>query len=125
MATETDILTKAVDKGCGVMEKVSHRLWDREDLVQAESAGRFRNEDSLDAPSGQIEINSCILVAFNSARPPKGQTIVLSPKRDTSSFSHHRQSTCFHEPLARFLGGPSHLKPLTSDQSPSHNDDKT
>jgi hypothetical protein len=124
MTTEIEILTKAVDKGCGVMEKVSHRLWDREDLVQAESASRFRDEDSLDAPSDQIEISSLSWLPSTARACRRGKLSSCRPNETLPRFRTTARSHAFTS-LLRFLGGPSHLKPLTSDQSPSHNDDKT
>jgi hypothetical protein len=57
MAIEIDILAQAAGKGCAVIEKTSHRLWDKDDLVEAKGAGCFRDEDSLDEPPQQIDIS--------------------------------------------------------------------
>ena len=73
MSSEIDILTHAAGKGCAVVEKASHRLWESDDLAEAASAGRFREDDCLGAPADQVEISGpypgCIQ---QSAAPAEG-----------------------------------------------------
>jgi hypothetical protein len=48
---EIDILLKAADKHCAVVDKASHVLWTREELGRAREAGCYTHEDSLDPPA--------------------------------------------------------------------------
>jgi hypothetical protein len=92
MTTEIDILVHAAEKGCAIVEKASHRLWDSAQLSEAAQAGRFAREDLLEAPTEQVEISAPYPGCMQqSARSPQtedyrllGQTrhfLIFTPNR--------------------------------------------
>jgi hypothetical protein len=92
MTAEIGILVHAADKGCAIIEKASHQLWDSAELAEAARLGRFAQEDSLDAPTEQIEISAPYPGCMQqSARPAQaedyrlvGQTrhfLIFTPNR--------------------------------------------
>ena len=58
MTTEIDILIHAAAKGCAIVEKKSHQMWDNADLAGAAKLGRFADASLLDAPTEQVEISA-------------------------------------------------------------------
>ena len=92
MTTEIDILVHAADKGCAIVEKESHQLWDSAELTEAAKLGGFAQEDSLEAPTEQVEISAPYPGCMQqSARPAQtedyrlvGQTrhfLIFTPNR--------------------------------------------
>jgi len=54
---EIDILIKAATKSCAVVEKTSNVLWTTEELLDAEAAGQFQAQDSINPPDGRVEVS--------------------------------------------------------------------
>ena len=56
MHKEIDILIKAAEKCCAVVEKASHLLWTLEERVEARETGRFQETDRILSPDGRLEV---------------------------------------------------------------------
>jgi hypothetical protein len=57
MWREIDILRKAMDKDCAVVDKSTNILWSEEEVEQASTTDALQQEDSLLPPDGQIDIS--------------------------------------------------------------------
>src|SRR5258707_823363 len=57
MTKESEILLEAGSKGCFVVEKDSHVLWDRGEILEAQRAGRFQEEDRFLPPDEQSDVS--------------------------------------------------------------------
>ena len=58
MTREIDILVRAADKGCAVVEKASHVLWGEAELREAARAGEFSNVDDLGPPVPHADVSA-------------------------------------------------------------------
>jgi hypothetical protein len=57
MKREIDILLKAADKQCAVVDKLSHVLWTPDELRRAADAGCYADTDSLGPPAEPCAIS--------------------------------------------------------------------
>jgi len=57
MSKEIEILLKANAKGCLIVEKDSHVLLERDELLVAQQNGDYQEECALLAPEKQIELS--------------------------------------------------------------------
>jgi hypothetical protein len=57
MRREIDILVKAANKNCAVVEKASNLLWTRDELLQAADEGRFLEPGDLTAPEAASPVS--------------------------------------------------------------------
>jgi hypothetical protein len=80
MREEIQILLDADAKGCLVVEKDSHVLWERPELLEAQLNGRYRQEGNLLAPDERGEVSGpfpgCVQYTGATGRDftPVGQT---------------------------------------------------
>jgi hypothetical protein len=56
VSKEIEILLEANRKGCLIVEKDTHLLWEREELLEAEQTGLYQEKGQLVSPEGQIEV---------------------------------------------------------------------
>jgi hypothetical protein len=57
MVKEIDILLRAADKDCAVVDKTSHVLWTRAELEEASRVGCYPDEDRLAPPGESVRIS--------------------------------------------------------------------
>src|SRR5262245_51865519 len=59
MATqEINLVLSLVEKGASAVEKETHILWTRDDLLEAQFQQRFHNEDRITEPKGDLIVSS-------------------------------------------------------------------
>jgi hypothetical protein len=58
MVREIDILLRAANKDCAVVDKTSHVVWSRDELTEASRAGCFPDEDQLAPPGESADVSS-------------------------------------------------------------------
>jgi len=56
MDKEIEILLEANSKGCLIVEKDSHALWERNELLEAQQEGLYQEEGILLPPEQQVEV---------------------------------------------------------------------
>ena len=56
MRREIDILLQAESKGCLIVEKATHVLWEREKLLVAEQSGLYQEVVPVSAPGREQEV---------------------------------------------------------------------
>jgi hypothetical protein len=56
MDKEIEILLEANSKGCLIVEKDSHALWERNELLEAQQEGLYQEEGHLFPPDQQVEV---------------------------------------------------------------------
>jgi hypothetical protein len=56
MDKEIEILLEANSKGCLIVEKDSHALWERNELLEAQQEGLYQEEGHLFSPDQQVEV---------------------------------------------------------------------
>jgi hypothetical protein len=57
MGKEIEILLEANGKGCLIVEKDSHALWERNKLLKAQQDGLYQEEKLLLSPERQVEVS--------------------------------------------------------------------
>ncbi len=58
MRKEIDILRKALDSDCALVEKVTNSVWSEEEIERASTSNRFQQEDALLAPDNLVAVSS-------------------------------------------------------------------
>lgn len=57
MGKEIEILLEVNSKGCLIVEKDSHALWERNELLEAQQDGRYQEEGLLLPPEPQVDVS--------------------------------------------------------------------
>jgi hypothetical protein len=57
MGKEIEILLEADSKGCWIVEKDSHFLWERKELLEAQRGGLYQEEGLLLSPEQQVDVS--------------------------------------------------------------------
>lgn len=57
MGKEIEILLEANSNGNLIVEKETHALWERNELLEAQHDGRFQEEELLLPPEPQVEVS--------------------------------------------------------------------